>query len=528
MSGPGVPGGQPPLLSRRRFLRLAGLATIGGISVTTLAYQLIDRAGIGATAGRSPAGAIEAAGFAGSTEVDRSPVPGPTAPGTDRQKFRTRPDLIPPILHISVANAGTAPGLLFLTPANGAGNDGPLILDDRGELVWLRPHTAAAAADFRMTTYRGASVLTWWEGAVNGGIGAGEHVMADDRYREIARIRAGHGGTADLHEFQVTPGGTALFFSDAGVAPRMPAGATTPAWAVMDCAIHEVDIATGELVFEWHAADHIDLDESYATEPTGDAHVYDYVHANSIEPLPDGDLLVSARNTCAVYRVSRSTGQIVWRLGGKRSDFAMGAGANFGYQHDVRLQADGTYTLFDDESAPGHSRAIVLRVDETARTATLVREYRRPVDILSTSQGNMQVLPNGNVFVGWGSQAWLSEFRPDGTLLYDATFPSATQSYRDYRMPWVGRPLDAPAMAVDATGADTRAYMSWNGATEVAVWEVLAGDTVGSLQVVGTVARTGFETAMTVTTAKPLLAARARDAGGVILGVSVPIPTRPS
>ena len=522
------PAKDPTLFSRRHFLRTAALA-VGGISVTTLAYELATAGGNGpgsAAASSIPSGALTAAGLAVPAGSPGSSNPGTPAHGAGRHAFRSRPDLAPPVLTVAVSAAGTAAGLLFLTPNNGAGADGPMIVDDAGDLVWLRPDNGVAAADLRVATYRGAPVLTWWEGSVNGGIGSGAHVIVDATYREIARVRAGHGGTADLHEFQVTPQGTALFFSDSSVAPRIAATASPPPWGVMDCAINEVDIATGRLLFEWHAADHIDIAESSANPPSKSSQVYDYIHANSIEILPGGDLLISARNTCALYRVSRSTGEIVWRLGGKRSDFAMGAGTAFGYQHDARLQADGTYTLFDDGAAPGHSRAIALRVDETAMTATLVREYRRPVDILATSQGNMQVLPNGNVFVGWGSQPWLSEFSSDGTLLYDATFPAAVQSYRDFRLPWSALPVVPPTIAldVDAPGSFT-VYASWNGATGVAGWDVMAGETVGSLGVVGSAARSGFETVIPVTTNRQLIAARARDAAGRVLGISVPIST---
>jgi hypothetical protein len=522
-----VPAEEPRLLTRRRFLRDAAIVTVGGLSLAGLSYELAARRDGSAHRSANASGGISAAALAAPADAEASAQPSPP-PGAGRQRYRSRPDLTPPILTVATAAGRTSAGLLFLTPNNGAGADGPMIVDDTGALVWLRPDSGASAADLRVATYRGAPVLTWWEGAVNGGIGSGAHVVVDTMYREIARVKAGNGGTADLHEFQLTPRGTALFFSDASVAPRIVASANPPPWSVMDCAVHEVDLATQRLVFEWHAAAHIDIEESYASPPTASSQVYDYIHANSIDVLPGGDLLVSARNTCAVYRVSRSTGEIVWRLGGKRSDFTMGTGATFGYQHDARLQPDGTYTLFDDGSAPGHSRAIVLRLDETAMTAKLVREYRRPTDILATSQGNMQMLPNGNVFVGWGSQPWLSEFSPDGTLLYDATFPAAVQSYRDFRLPWTASPGEPPTIALDAGAPGSlTVYASWNGATEVASWDVVAGDTVGSLGLVGSAARSGFETAIPVTTNRPLVAARALDAGGRTLGVSVPVSTYP-
>jgi Arylsulfotransferase (ASST) len=517
-----------PRFGRRSFLKLAGAAAIGGASIALVANELANRSpnASGSERAPSPSG-LTALGLAGSTPGPSASGPSPSPVGAGRRKFRTRPDLLPPIITVGTATGGTAPGFLFLTPGNGAGTDGPAIFDDAGELVWLRPDVGGlSAADFRVTQYGGRPVLTWWEGTVNGGIGTGEFVMADGSYKEISRIQAANGGKADLHELQITPSGTALFFADTGRPPTLPAGASPAPWQIMDCVVQEVDIATGRLLFEWHSADHVDLSESMIDPPTQGSQVYDYIHGNSIDLLPDGNLIVSARNTSAIYKVDRTTGDIVWRLGGKRSDFAMGAGTTFGWQHDARMQPDGTLTLFDDQAAPGKSRAIVLRLDETAKTASLVKAYARPVGILATSQGNMQVLPNGNILVGWGSQPYVSEFSPDGRLLYDATFPAAIQSYRDFRLPWVASPSDSPSIAVDPpTGGTVTVYASWNGATEIAGWDVLAGADAKTLSVVGSAARSGFETTIAVQTTQPLVAVRARDKAGKTLGTSPAVRT---
>lgn len=108
------------------------------------------------------------------------------------------------MISIGTTARGVAPGYVFLTPNNGAGTDGPTIVDNTGELIWMRPDTGKHATDVRVTQYLGQPVLTWW-GATNGGIGSGECVIADGSDREIARIKAGNGRSVDLHEFQVTP-----------------------------------------------------------------------------------------------------------------------------------------------------------------------------------------------------------------------------------------------------------------------------------------------------------------------------------
>ena len=409
-------------------------------------------------------------------------------------------------------------GFIFLTPSNGKGHDGPMIVDDAGELVWMRPDLSGYATDLRVASYQGQPVLVWWEGDNNAGIGSGEHVVVDAAYRELFRVPGGHGRQADLHEFRLTDRNTALFFADAvvgaGAGPGQPAD-------LLDCAVQEVDLVSGAVVFEWHSLDHIDVSESVEAPPAEAGQAYDYFHANSIDEDADGNLIVSARNTSAVYKIERPTGRVLWRLGGKRSDFRMGPGTGFALQHDARRRPDGTLSIFDDGQA-GPSRGIVLRIDETAMTAALVREYPSPAGLLSTSQGNVQFLPGGNVFVGWGSVPRFSEFSVDGRLVLDAGF-TASQSYRDFRFPWVGRPMEPPAIAVDVATDGLVVFASWNGATEVASWEVLAGGATGAMRSVATSPRRGFETVISVPgLALPgtRFAARALDAAGAVLGIS--------
>ena len=154
--------------------------------------------------------------------------------------------------------------------------------------------------------------------------------------------------------------------------------------------------------------------------------------------------------------------------------------------------------------------------------ATLAREYTLPDGPFAVFQGNAQTLPGGNVFVGWGSEPFLSEFDGEGNLLFDARFPREVESYRAYRFPWKGLPRDRPAVAAAEAGPEGRVtlYVSWNGATQVATWEVLAGPGPQGLEPVGSVPRKGFETAISFTTEEPHVAARAKDRSGRVLGTS--------
>ena len=507
-------------MTRRQFLAAAGAVAVSGLALAVVLDKLEAADGAPPTF-PDPAPAGDSVQPAGSGASEKA---GQTLAGV-RHHFESRPDLTPPVVSVQTPNGGPSPGLVFFTPDNGAPPDGPLIVDNAGHPIWVRPDTnGIGASTFRPITYRGRPALAWWEGGNNNGIGIGEFVIADSSYTEIIRVKAVGGSRADHHEFRLTQQGSVLIFSDSGVAATRVAGSGPQPWEVLDCAIQEIDIASGRLIFEWHAVDHINLDESKVAPPATTGLLYDYVHANSIDVDGDGNLIMSARNTSTIYKIDRTTGDVIWRLGGKASDFALNPGAAFSWQHDARRQADGSLSLFDDNAAPGTSRAIVLRLDETAMTASLLRAYAHTPGLLATSEGNLQILPNGNVFVGWGSVPEFSEFTRDGQLVFDGTFPASGTSYRDLRSAWVGRPTDRPAIAVKASGASLTVYASWNGATEIASWQVLAGPSASRLAVVGSARRSGFETTISVGRTGPLLAARAIDRAGNVLGLSDPVP----
>ena len=273
--------------------------------------------------------------------------------------------------------------------------------------------------------------------------------------------------------------------------------------------------------------EHVGIEESYIEPSEHPDHLYDYFHINSIDVEPDGNLLICARNTWAVYKVERESGEILWRLDGKKSDFEMGPGTQSAFQHDARRQRDGTITIFDNGAHPkvhDRSRGIVVELDEQKMSAKLVREYTSPKKRLSTSQGNMQLLSNSNILIGWGSEPFISEFSREGELLFEARFPPGGESYRAFRFPWSGHPTDEPAVAVEQGPDDkVKLYATWNGATGVATWEVLAGPRQSRLASVGSVPRDSFETAMLVQTFDPYVAVRAKDRLGQPLGTSAPV-----
>jgi hypothetical protein len=452
--------------------------------------------------------------------------------------FRSRPDLRPPAIKVNTNLPGVAPGYIFVSPKKGPGEeaptqDAPLIVDASGEPIWFHPlqDAEADAFTFEVQEYKGETVLTWWEG-LHTGYGQGEYVIFDHSYREIARVRAGNGYEGDHHEFLITPEDTALITIYSKVQRDLSGVGGPVDGVVLDGIVQEIDIESGEVLFEWHSLDHIGLEESLYEPPPDLNAAFDYFHINSIDPIPGGYLIISARRTCAVYKVDRKTGEVVWRLGGEQSDFDMGYGTRTDWQHDARRHSDGTITIFDNGGVQKdvQSRGIVVEVDEDDMSATLVGEYTHPNKILAATQGNLQVLPNGNVFVGWGSEPSYSEFGPDGKLLYDASFPSQVESYRAFRFPWKGQPEDRPAVVAEA-GPDDKVtiYVSWNGATEVDTWQMLAGGNPDQLEPAGSGPRKGFETAVTLYTNEPYVAVEAKDSSGRVLGTSEAVePVEPS
>jgi hypothetical protein len=196
------------------------------------------------------------------------------------------------------------------------------------------------------------------------------------------------------------------------------------------------------------------------------------------------------------------------------------------WQHDGRVLANGEITFFDDGSNPPihrQSRAIRIKLDLKARQARLVSSYtHRNPPLLAASQGNMQTLANGNTLVGYGGVPAISEFGKDGSLLFDAHQPYDMSFYRAFRFPWTGRPLSPPAVlaTLNDTGEETIVHASWNGASEVSSWRVLAGRQAGSLGAQATIPADDFESSTTLPQKHAYVAVQALDRAGRVLATS--------
>lgn len=454
-----------------------------------------------------------------------SRTPPPAKAGAN-QSFVTQPTLQPPTVRVTANSPAAAPGEIFLTTNSGRGQNGALIVNGGGALVWFKPAAKGnSMTNLQVTSYEGKPVLAYWEGHIDLGVGFGSDTLLGADYKPVATIHAGNGYYADLHELQVTPQGSAYLTAYTLVRADLSSVHGSKDGALQDAVVQQIDIKTGLVMFEWHTYGHVALDDSYANDPRDPNRPWDFFHLNSIAPDPwgDGNFLISSRNTWAVYEVNRQSGAVEWRIGGKKPSFRMGSGTGTAYQHDARWQSDHTITIFDNGTVPkahAYSRAIREQIDFKHHTVKLIsRDVRTPA-ILSGSQGNNQVLANGDWFVGWGESPYFTEFNAAGQTVFDAHLPYPAQVYRSYRFEWNAVPAAVPSIALKAAGAATSVYASWNGATGVSSWRVLAGATPATLTTVAEVPSGGFETAVTAPSAGPVFAVQALGAGGEVLGSS--------
>jgi Arylsulfotransferase (ASST) len=456
----------------------------------------------------------------------------PINPGDPRavQHYGTAPSLTPSTVDITTpAKPGAAPGYLFLAPYQGVGAPGPMIAEQDGALVWSHPLPAGeAATNFHVQEYEGKPVLTWWQGRIlEVGFGQGEDVLYNSSYQQVASIHAGNGYHADLHEIRLTPEGTAwIDMFDPVYMNLSPYGGLTDG-VISDSVIQEIDVKTGLVMWEWHALGHIPPSESH--KPISRSSTpWDYVHINSADPGSDGDLLLSSRSTWTLYDVDLRSGAVRWRLGGDNSSFKLGPGTHTYWQHDAEWQPGGLISVFDNGSDPPmekQSRGLLLDPNLQAHTVTLVKQYTNPTKtLLATSQGNVLNLGDGNWLMGYGGLPNFTEYDASGHVLLDGTLGKSVQDFRTYLSPWSGHPTSPPAVvAAPAAGARIAVSVSWNGATEVASWQVLAGSSPSSLAPAATAAKAGFQTTISVPAAGPYVAVQALTAAGTVIGTSATV-----
>jgi hypothetical protein len=369
---------------------------------------------------------------------------------------------LPPVT-VLTDKSKASEGDIFISPYSGSATspyaNGVEILDHSGKkVIWSHAVPAGqAATDFRKQTYRGKPVLTWWQGTGLGGVSTGVDYIYDAQYHRIATVTANGSGSTDGHEFLITPRNTALVLTYQQATADLRSIGGPANQKVVNGTVQEVDIRTGRTLFQWNSTDHVPYAESQQPLPSSASTPWDWFHINAVKLDTGGNLLVNARNTWTSYEISRHTGAVLWRLGGKNSSFKLtaapgqvlnSAGTIFAWQHDPEPLGHGLYTYFDNESAGiantgsgaitelPYSRTVTVRLDFRTHEATLVRAVNQPEGLSAPSQGNAQTTKKGDTVVSWGSLPYFSEFGPSGSLLFNAQFPAGVNTYRTYRFPW--------------------------------------------------------------------------------------------
>ena len=483
--------------------------------------------------------------------------------------FASAPRLHPMKANVLTLKPGASLNPIFVAPyiaSNNAselvGQTGPLIMDASGNPIWFNPvssNNRPQVLDFHTQTLFGKPVLIWWQGTIAGTVPSklppgtplsGNFVVYNQHYQKIMTIRAPNGAGVDLHELLLTSQGDAYFITTKTVKADLTPYGGPKKGEYGDQEIQEVNLRTGKVIFTWDMAKHVPLSDSFVPAPTTPGQKWDPYHLNSIDVSPDGSqLLISARNTWGIYDISHKTGQVLWQLGGKQNQFRLPSdlitgpyGSAFQYQHDARY-VPGGISLFDNggpgqppDPAPyGASRGLILNLDLQNDTASLASPpYYHDPALFAGSQGNLQVLGNGNVLVGSGADvlaggetvSYITEYSSGGSVLADYGLAGQDVSYRAYSLPWVGLPLTRPAVAAVQASGQTTVYASWNGSTETSAWELLAGPKRKSLSPVSITSRSGFETAITTTAAGPFYEVKALDASGKVLKTSAVIRVR--
>ncbi len=435
-------------------------------------------------------------GTPGSSQLADPPVP-PKPPRSAFPDFLTVPQDIPHF-ELSAGTADQSEGYLFLAPfywTESTVGSYLLIMDRQGKLVYYQSVADALDAwDFKVQPN---GLLSYYD-QKNSTI-----YLMDSRYKVVDSYQAGDGYSADLHDFQLLPNGNALLLvydAETINMGRFVLGGQRAA-EVTGLVIQEMD-PSKNVIFEWRSWDHFPLRDSIAR--LTDKKI-DLIHANSLELTPDGNLLLSSRNLNEVTKIDLQTGQIIWRLGGKENMFKFVGGEPFAYQHDVRQLPNGNITVFDNHGTPdggvAPSRGVEYELDEVARTATQVWEYRADSHIFATYMGNTQRLSNGNTLLSWGAPytksgyeyRTVTEVAPNNHILFDMTLDQPYVSYRVFLSPWQGHPDTLPALAFKRDGNTLILGYSWNGATEVAAYRLYSGANPNSLMMIDARVKTDFE-----------------------------------
>jgi hypothetical protein len=294
------------------------------------------------------------------------------------------------------------------------------------------------------------------------------HYVMDSTFAVVDSFQMKNGYETDFHEFLYLPNGHALMMSYHNIPYNMSkviTGGQPNATLVIDV-IQEQD-REKNVIFEWRCLDYIPITNSTNSPDSSEVDLTQqrvhYATLNGIDLDNDGNILASFRELSELMKISRTTGQVLWRMGGKSTEFTF-SNENpqhypfyYSRQHNIKRLSNGNISIFDNGDLYKNSRAAEYNLDEVNKTATLVSQFYYPASlgrIASATAGGAQKLSDGGWFVDYGQiypspisplQHNLVESHSDGSLALVITLPPGMLIYRAYKLPWkqlVNRPFD--------------------------------------------------------------------------------------
>jgi len=331
-----------------------------------------------------------------------------------------------PALTVEISNNPTS-GLLFTNTSQNILNPPHLLIaDENGNPFFSRPEPNGVV-DFKRQPN---GVMTYYSRSRQ------KFLSMDNNFNITDSFYCGNGYTTNIHDMQLLSNGNYLLTSydpqPVDMSLIVPGG--NPNAIVTAFIIQELD-PDRNVVFQWRSWDHFQITDAVYLNLTDS--LIDYVHGNAVEPDDDGNILISCRHMNEITKISRATGDIIWRLGGLNNEFTiLNDSVEFTYQHDIRRIANGNITMYDNGNfhSPNFSRAVEYQLDETNKIATLVWQYINDPVIYGNATGSAQRLSNGNTLICWGASpiGTFSEVTPAGDIALQLTFEPGIRSYRGF------------------------------------------------------------------------------------------------
>lgn len=361
----------------------------------------------------------------------------------------------------------------------------PQMTDDNGYSVWFSKKPNAITLDFKYHSNENIYSYTTI-------IGGPKVVLLDSTLTIIDTISTIN-ATGEVHDFQRMQNGNWLLMTHR--LDTMDLSAFTfdsiqgdDSTVIVGIGMQEID-QDNNVVFDWNSNDYIHPTETY-DEYGYNKNNFDYSHANAVEEDEDGHILMSIRHMNAIYKINRFTGETIWILGGKSSDFTFVNDGGFSGQHDIRRMTNGNYSLFDNAnmaSDPQITRGVEYTLDTVNWTATKAHEFIHPNPFFARAMGSYRVLDNGLGVIGYG---FINRPFPSATIfnytnnqvLADMYFEDNVVSYRALYYP--GLSLPRPEIMCEKinnswvlSGPDTASIFLWSTGEKTQSIEITAVDT---------------------------------------------------